>query len=319
MNRFAMTTSIVLTALLTLPGCARFSRPPETIQVLEPAAAPNGLPRLIRTGPDDGEMVLIPAGYTVVGSYDEGEGPERPATRIWLPAFYIDKYEVTNAQYAKFLEYIDTHGDAAVRCRNAPEIVEYTPRYWDDENLSAPNLPVVGVDWYCAYAFARWAGKRLPTEFEWEKAARGPCDENADPKQTLRYPWGNEEPDADGEHRANYSKNGHKKPGADLDGYARTAPVDAFPNGVSPYGVYNLSGNANEWTDTFWDPVYYANMPKRNPRGPTNGEYRTVRGGSWKWRAFHIRSARRRKLQHKDRKSDLGFRLAMNADKAEKR
>ena len=86
--------------------------------------------------------------------------------------------------------------------------------------------------------------------------------------------------------------------------------MDAYPEGVSPYGAYNMSGNVYEWTSTFYDPEYYASMPYKNPKGPLNGEYKTVRGGSWKWREFHIRCAKRRKLQLRDRKSELGLRLA---------
>ncbi|MFH0964666.1 MAG: formylglycine-generating enzyme family protein [Planctomycetota bacterium] len=284
MNR--LWPALVLSGIIFLGGCGR---------------EPVDLPNEITTEVDGAEMVLVPKGEFLIGSL-EGEGEERPEKKVWLPSFYIDKYAVTNAQYAEFLKYIDTYGDAQVRCPFAPEIVDYTPRYWDDDTLNASDHPVVGVDYYCAWAYARWAKKRLLTEFEWEKAARG--------TDGRKYPWGNEEPDADGNWRANYARESEGKQGDASDGYARTAPVKAFPEGASPYGAIQMAGNVYEWTDTFFDPTYYARMPYKDPKGPPNSEYRTVRGGSWKWRAFHIRCSKRRKLQHRDRKSDLGFRLA---------
>lgn len=307
MRVHSVATALLLVLTVVAAGCGPSKALPD-YTVLEPADA-GGPPKTIKSIPDDAEMVLVEEGHFTCGSYGVGEGEERPARIIWLPSFYIDKYEVSNAQYAKFLEYIDTNGDIEVRSPDTPEAHDYVPRYWDDPELSAPNLPAVGVDFYSVHGYAKWAGKRLPTEIEWEKAARGPSSEDDDPRKGRLYPWGNEEPDEGGVYRANYAKNGNKKDGMDLDGYKRLAPVDSFPNGVSPYGAFNMGGNAFEWTATFWDALYYEKMPSRNPRGPGNGQYRTVRGGAWKWRNNRIRCAFRMKLQHKDRKSDLGFRL----------
>jgi len=308
MRACSVATALILCLTIAAGGCG-FSKAVPDFTVVE-AGDGDGPAKVIRSSPDDAEMVLVEEGYFTCGSYGKGEGVERPARIIWLPSFYIDKYEVSCAQYTKFLEYIEQNGDSSVRSPDAPDAHDYFPRYWDDASLNQPNLPVVGVDFYMVYAYAKWAGKRLPTEIEWEKAARGPSKEDDDPRQGRLYPWGDEAPDEGGVYRVNYAKNGNKKPGMDLDGYKRLAPVDSFPNGVSPYGVFNMGGNVFEWTATFWDPLYYERMPKRNPRGPGNGEYRTVRGGAWKWRDYHIRCAFRKKLQHKDRKSDLGFRLA---------
>jgi len=190
------------------------------------------------------EMVLIPAGEFLMGS-DEFDD-EKPVHKVYLDDFYIDKYEVTNAQYKKFM---DATGHKK-------------PRYWDNPNYNAPDKPVVGVSWEDAAAYARWAGKRLPTEAEWEKAARGGL-------VGKRFVWGDEWPPPSGAGNFDIGD----------DGYEYTAPVGKFkPNG---YGLYDMAGNVWEWCGDWYDRDYYANSPGRNPKGPSSGEYRVLRGGSW--------------------------------------
>jgi formylglycine-generating enzyme required for sulfatase activity len=198
-------------------------------------------------------MVLIPAGEFTMGSpTGEGKSAEHPQHTVYLDAFYIDKYEVTNAQYKKFMD-----------AKGHPD-----PRFWQDNKFNAPNQPVVGVSWFDAEAYCKWAGKRLPTEAEWEKAARG--------TDGRKYPWGNEAPNAGGIWRANYD------PGDDAaDGFAYTAPVGSFPAGVSPYGIHDMAGNMLEWCADWGDNNYYSVSPKNNPKGPSSGKYRVLRGGSW--------------------------------------
>jgi formylglycine-generating enzyme required for sulfatase activity len=197
------------------------------------------------TNEDGAPMVLIPAGEFQMGSND-GEGNQKPIHTVYLDAFYIDKYEVTNAQYKKFM---DATGYKA-------------PESWNDSNYNAPNQPVIGVSWDDAKAYADWAGERLPTEAEWEKAARGGL-------VGKRYPWG----DNITHDNANYDGTGGK------DIWEFTSPVGSFaPNG---YGLYDMAGNVWEWCADWYDSNYYASSPKSNPTGPNSGLSRVLRGGSW--------------------------------------
>jgi formylglycine-generating enzyme required for sulfatase activity len=189
----------------------------------------------------------------------EALNDEGPAHTVFLDSYLMDKYEVSNKEYGEF-----------VKAKGHP-----APAYWDDPRLNKPEHPVVGVNWEDAKAFCEYRGKRLPTEAEWEKAARGP-------KANL-YPWGNEFDPG----RVNYGKN-----------HDATMPVDAYPEGVSYYGLYNMAGNVFEWVSDWYDPRYYGRLETMvNPAGPakplwlggtgtyvdrlTVGEKRVIRGGSW--------------------------------------
>jgi len=198
-------------------------------------------------GKDDVTMVLIPAGEFQMG-YNGGYDNEKPVHTVYLDAFYMDIYEVTNAQYKKFM---DATGHKA-------------PEYWNDSNYNALNHPVVGVSWNDASAYCSWAGKRLPTEAEWEKSARGGL-------VGKKYVWGDEWPPP--------SKAGNFYDSITNDGYNYTSPVGSFkPNG---YGLYDMAGNVWEWCADWYDGNYYANSPKSNPTGPSSGSSRVLRGGSW--------------------------------------
>jgi sulfatase modifying factor 1 len=195
-------------------------------------------------GKDGAEMVLIPAGEFQMGSNESDD--EKPIHTVYLDAFYIDKYEVTNAQYKKFM---DATGQKA-------------PPNWNNSGYNATNQPVVGVTWNDAKAYADWAGERLPTEAEWEKSARGGL-------VGKKYPWGDTLTYDD----ANYSGTGGK------DIWSITSPVGSFaPNG---YGLYDMAGNAWEWCADWYGNNYYGSSPKSNPTGPASGSYRVLRGGSW--------------------------------------
>jgi len=202
-------------------------------------------------GKDDALMVLIPAGEFQMGdalgdAFNEGNNDERPVHTVYVDAFYMDVYEVTNEQYKKFM---DATGHKA-------------PGYWNNNSYNEPKQPVVGVSWHDAIAYAEWAGKRLPTEAEWEKAARGGL-------VGKRYPWGDDISHDD----ANYDGTGGK------DKWEYTSPVGIFaPNG---YGLYDMAGNVWEWCADWYDPGYYAKSPKSNPKGPSYGQWRVFRGGSW--------------------------------------
>jgi formylglycine-generating enzyme required for sulfatase activity len=182
--------------------------------------SPKPLPQDPRTN-----MVLIPAGSFLYGAEKR---------EVYLPAFYIDRYELSQAEYDQFLQYITRTGDHSRCNRSEPPTKNHTPSGWGAKALSDPRYPVVGLDYWDAYAYAHWAGKRLPTEEEWEKAARG--------TDGRLYPWGDEwDPE-----RCNWGP---------APGMARTlVPVDEMPEGQSPYGCYHMLGNAAEWTDSMFDP-----------------------------------------------------------------
>ena len=228
-------------------------------------------------GKDGAEMILIPAGEFIMGSPEsEGDDDEHPQHTVFLDAFYIDKYEVTNAQYKQFM---DATGHEA-------------PGLWNDERFNQPNQPVVSVSWHDAVAYAEWAGKRLPTEAEWEKAARG--------TDGRKYPLGNE------------WDSSKCNSGVDGDGYEYAAPVGSFPDGASPYGVMDMAGNVDEWCADLYDEDYYSRSPQQNPKGPDSGSRRVFRGGSWDSSLTLLRCADRGNFVPTWAASDIGFRCSQD-------
>jgi formylglycine-generating enzyme required for sulfatase activity len=225
----------------------------------------------------DGDMVYVPAGDFIMGSQEgQGDSDERPQHTVYLDAFYIDKTEVTAAQYQSCVEA----GVCSV------------PRTGGSCNYGAggkSDHPINCVDWNQAAAFCSWAEKRLPTEAEWEKAARG-TDGRA-------YPWGNQTPDAT---LANFSRNA---------GY--TSSVGQYPTDVSPYGVLDMAGNVSEWVADWYSDSYYSQSPGQNPTGPSSGgDIRTTRGGSWSSDVYEIRVAYRADRLSYDKGHFNGFRCA---------
>jgi formylglycine-generating enzyme required for sulfatase activity len=217
------------------------------------------------------EMVAVSAGPFWMGS-DDGEDNEKPRRRVTLDGFSIDKFEVTNALYQKFVK---ATGRAA-------------PGHWTASELNGPQQPVVGVSWDDAVAYCAWAGKRLPTEAEWEKAARG--------TDGSKYPWGDKW-DAS---RANSSES---RLGA-------TAKVGSYPSGASPYRAHDMAGNAWEWVADWYDEEYYKKGPDRNPKGPDTGFTRVLRGGSWDLSPVNLRAAYRYDNPPDYRFNRIGFRCA---------
>jgi formylglycine-generating enzyme required for sulfatase activity len=231
----------------------------------------------------DVPMVLIPSGKFTMGQ-DAGREDQRPAHQVYLESFWIDKVEVTVAQYAKFLEATKLN----------------PPKFWNSRVIERrAKYPVVGVDWTDAKTFCEWAGKRLPSEAEWEKAARG-MDERF-------YPWGNDPPTPE---RANFKK--------DLSGSVygeNLTPVGSFESGKSPFGVYDMSGNVWEWVSDWYDEQYYAKSPKENPFGPSKGVQKGLRGGGWADSIFFLNSVRRYKDLPKHRSASVGFRCARDGER----
>jgi serine/threonine-protein kinase len=228
---------------------------------------------------DSMEMVYVPEGKFLMGSPDgEGADDEHPQHTVYLDAFWIDRTEVTDAMYEKCVD-----DDA---CQPAKD-------YGSD--FTGSNQPVVGVSWNDANAYCQWAGCRLPSEAEWEKAARG--------TDGRTYPWGNDVPDCD---RAQFS------------GCAGgSITVGSKPTGVSPYGTLDMAGNVWEWVGDWYNSDYYSQSPSRNPTGPKTGDYRVLRGGSWSRSQFYVRSARRYGNFPGTRDDFIGFRCALSAENDE--
>ncbi|MDI3463846.1 MAG: putative DNA-binding protein [Nitrospira sp.] len=193
------------------------------------------------------DMVSIPRGEFMMGSSEHADEPQH---RVVLDQYFIDKYEVSNERYKTFM-----------KATQHP-----APAYWDDPRLSKPNQPVVGVSWTDADAFCTWEGKRLPTEAEWERAAKGPAGDN-------HFPWGHTVDPK----KANYGQN-----------VGRTTPVDSYPEGVNGFGIYNMAGNVFEWVADWYEPSYYKQSVALNPKGAEQGynfakqgPVKVLRGGSW--------------------------------------
>jgi formylglycine-generating enzyme required for sulfatase activity len=254
---------------------------------------------------DKSEMVYVPADEFIMGSSDadvdsalalcnEYYGDcqrswfedEQPRHTVYLNAFYVDKTEVTNVQYQACVE--------AGAC-DAPSDATYY------DNADYAQHPVVYVDWYEAKAYCEWAGKRLPTEAEWEKAARG--------TDGRVYPWGNT---FDGSKLNFCDKNcsyDWKDASVD-DGYAKTAPVGSYPAGASPYGALDMAGNVWEWVADWYDADYYDRSPSRNPQGLDSGAFKVLRGGSWHGAPDLVRSSGRDGFSPDRRNYRRGFRCA---------
>ncbi|HXF91284.1 MAG TPA: formylglycine-generating enzyme family protein [Nitrospiraceae bacterium] len=222
-------------------------------------------------------MALIPEGPFWMGrDGTEALEDERPRHRVWLDTYSMDLFEVSTAQYARFL--------AATK--------RQPPWQWETVDLSVHgDRPVIGVDWEDAEAYCRWAGKRLPTEAEWEKAARG-TDERL-------YPWGNQTPTAS---LANFAL------GARFSYSQVLMPVGHYKQGVSPYGLYDMAGNVWEWVQDWYGANYYEVSPERNPQGPEQGQFKVLRGGSWSDLPKYLLTYGRFKLPPTTQNSFTGFR-----------
>ncbi len=251
---------------LLVGGCGP-KQPPTTLTLNSNVA---------RNPKDGAEMVYIPAGEFLMGSDkskdDKAQGDELPQRKVYLDDYWIYKYEVTVAQYRKFCNETK---------RQMPRQMPPAPSWgWQDDH------PIVGVTWHGAVAYCEWAGVTLPTEAQWEKAARG--------TDGRIYPWGDE------------WVAGKCNSGA--AGLNRTAPVGSYPAGASPYGVMDMAGNVWEWCADWYGEKYYISAPDRNPQGPSSGAERVLRSSSWDGNPNDVRAARRVRTTPFNWFSNLGFR-----------
>ena len=224
-------------------------------------------------------MVHIPEGWFSMGSAT-GQDNERPVRRVWVDAFELAACQVSNADYAHFLD--------ATGHRSPPQ--------WNDPCFSNPLQPVVAVSWFDAVAYCQWLSPltgrhfRLPTEAEWERAARGRLEQK-------QFPWGDDAPES-------------------LPNYARRWKTGPEPIGAAErnaYGLFDIGANVHEWCSDWFAASYYATAPDRNPQGPATGTRRASRGGSWRHYTKVSRCAARSSIPPEFQYSDYGFRVACSA------
>jgi formylglycine-generating enzyme required for sulfatase activity len=265
--------------------------------------------------PNDGAvMVFVPGdtfqmGTGIIGRTNAGqyEFPEHP---VKLDSFWIDKFHVTNKQFAEFLNLNGNQGEGGVTwlemesefCLIEDRIGVLLPK------IGFENHPVIDVSWYGARAYCKWAGGRLPTEAEWEYAASGP--------NNSIYPWGNEYDCAKGNF---YDWTDEDEPEIypwlgerGCDGFDHTSPVDAYPEGASWIGVLDMAGNVWDWVSD-WGPSFYPSGLEINPTGPEAGREKMVRGGSWNNHETGVRTTMRGMYRPINRSYYIGFRCAYPA------
>jgi sulfatase modifying factor 1 len=233
-------------------------------------------PDISTTRAQEPALVRVPEGWFLMGS-DSGQDCERPVHRVWVDAFLMTATQVTNAEYERFL-----HANGV-----------QPPPFWSDANFNHPQQPVAGVSWFGAARYCEWlraqTGRnyRLPTEAEWECAARGGLEQKS-------FPWGDEAPQS-------------------LPDYAtrwQTGPEIVARYAANAFGLYDVCDNVHEWCSDWYDPNYYASSPERNPRGPASGQRKASRGGSWRHHVKVARCSARSSIPPEFHYADYGFRVA---------
>jgi len=258
--------------------------PPTATDTPEPpTVAPTPTPSIGSKwiSPKDGMvMVYVPADNFLMGAVDSDPNPQanaKPQHTVYLDAFWIDQTDVTNAMYAKCV--------SASTCEKPISARPYADPY---SNSLFYNHPVVYVNWYMADTYCKWAGRQLPTEAQWEKAARG--------TDGRIYPWGNNAPTTK---LLNFGNN-----------IGDTTEVGKYPNGASIYGALDMEGNVTQWVADWYSDTYYQNSPVSNPLGPDSGQYRVSRGGSCNSGQYYIGSAIRIPINPKVTDYEVGFRCS---------
>ena len=258
-------------AVLTISGIIRESLQPSHVEVEQSAESSK---RSMNSSSVKEEMAFVPKGRFLRG-YNAGGFDEKPEGQIMLDAYWIDRHEVT---YGSYLAFVSATG-------HRKPISRYVKHF---EKLSGPTQPAVYVSWEDAQEYCRYRGARLPTEAEWEKAARG--------TQGLLWPWGNED-------KQGWANTGNQDP------VEMTAPVESFVHDRSPFGIYDMDGNAMEWVaDWYQEASYKETQP--NPKGPADGLYKVIRGASWATTGHETRVTIRLKMIPDFRDTTIGFRCA---------
>lgn len=262
---------------------ARQNRPITQPRTLGPSLDPNryAIHPVIKGG-DGAVRVFIPEGRFIMGTQgDMGEYDEKPAREVTLKSYYIDIHEVSNERYERFIQ--------ATGHRKQDVMV-----FFDDlSQLMGPKQPAVGISWFDASAYCAWAGGRLPTEAEWERAARG--------EDQRQWPWGNQ------------FREGYANLRGNEDGYQYTSPVGTYEAGRSPYGLYDMAGNLSEWVADWYNEFFYREGQVTLPRGPDHGKAKVNRGGSWNDPPHNLRTGKRTATSPVRSDSIFGFRCAADA------
>ena len=233
-------------------------------------------------GEDGKLMVWVPEGPFHMGSQEaEGDPDEFPQRSTYLSAYYIDLHEVTFAEFNMFVE------KSGLPAASIPVFQK------DLSLITSLDQPAVGVSWDQARFYCEWAGKRLPTEAEWEKAAKGERD--------WKWPWGNT------------FQEGLANTLGESDRYQYSASPGQYELGRSPYGLYDMAGNVAEWVQDIYDPNYYEIGPFRDPKGPEAGKHRVYRGGSWNDSSANVRTAKRFAAAPHQASAVIGLRCAKDA------
>lgn len=251
----------------------------------------------LRVGKDGKEMVLIPGGWFAMGlseTSEQNKTPDKqydvyamPKHSVWLDAFYMDRHEITRSEYGQFLG----------------EMGNREPFDWAKQLIASERNPVFGVTWEDAQAYCRWANKQLPSEAQWERAARG--------VEGHTYPWGNDPVDST---RADYCGDDCERNATDQFGGGGPVPVGSHPRGQTPLGIYNLAGNVAEWVYDWLDRDYYSKSPERNPVNDTAKEYRVVRGGGWHSTAWYLKGSSRDWAEPNRANQPVGIRCVQMAE-----
>lgn len=276
------TEQSTVTATATIPALSTHT-PTATRNPPTPTITPTptlGIGSTMISKKDGMVMVFVPAGEFTMGS-DTGDSDERPERQVYLDSFWIDQTEITNGMYARCVE--------ANQCKSPSLRSNTRSSYFGNPDYD--NYPVVHVNWEMAKIYCEWAERKLPTEAEWEKAARG--------TDGRIYPWGNESPNS---FLLNYNRK--------IDD---TMSVGSYPDGESPFGALDMAGNVWEWVADFYSEFYYYDSPLVNPTGPTTGDLRVLRGGSWYDPKSNIRSSNRSGYDYYYTQfASMGFRCSLS-------
>ena len=270
-------------------------------------------------GPLRFDWATIPAGEFLMGSDKRVDksawDDETPQHRVYLPEYRIARVPVTVAQFVAFMAANPGYRTTAEQQGSAWNWTGSEWKWIEGANWAHPrgpgsdvrakqDHPVTCVSWHDAVAFCKWADVRLPTEAEWEKAARG--------TDGHKFPWGNQNVAGD---LLNFADRSLDVDWADKninDGHQFTAPVGSYPKGASPFGALDMAGNVWEWVADWYDETYYRSSPAQNPTGPDTGQYRVLRGGSWGNEQGDVRAANRDGFNPEDGVDLIGFRCALS-------